>query len=62
MEYSRFAPSGVYVTSTTPFPERKWWDRPSVHWIWSYASWVSMVLKSKGHPRPRAIFDKYLTR
>lgn len=47
------APSGVKVTSEVPFVEPRWWDRPVLHPVWSYTSWVTMILEAYGHPGPR---------
>lgn len=63
MKYFRYeALSGVTVTSNVAPIEPKWWDRKALHWIWSYASWTTMVLASHGWKAPQKAFKKNWTR
>lgn len=60
--YRETAPSGVLVVSEVPFIETRWWDNPVLHPIWSYASWVTMILDCHGCPAPRRWFNRFWQR
>ena len=60
MTYRETAPSGVEVTSTVPFKPTYWYDLPLLHPVWSYASWITMILKhGYGVHAPRRLFDRH---
>lgn len=60
MTYREVAPSGVKVTSTRPLLDVRWQDHPVLHPIWSYASWLSVVLKHGfGIEAPRRWFNRH---
>lgn len=60
--FTYIAPSGVRVTSNIPPVDPKWWDGEKVHRLWSWASWITLVLHARGLKFPRKMFVKYLSR
>lgn len=52
------APSGVKVRSTAPQHVDNWWDKPHLHPIWSWTSWISMILVDYNHPAMRKFFKR----
>ena len=52
-------PSGLEVLSEVPFEEDRWWDNPWLHIVWSYASWITMILAAYGFTGARRWFNTW---
>ncbi len=51
-DYEWTAPSGVKVISSVPEVEKRWWDNKYLHIIWSWHSWISLIVRQYGfNPR-----------
>jgi hypothetical protein len=62
--HEQVAPSGVTVRSQVPFIPWHWSDNPVLHIVWSYSSWITLILQ--GDPlrwkAPRRFFEKRMCR
>lgn len=50
---------GLVVYSEVPFIEPRWWDKTIPHFVWSYASWLSMIAEALGWDWPRRWFKTW---